>query len=204
MLYSTHIYEQIVYDIMRSRNSKTTRTTTFVLIAIVLVFGSTSALLTTFTHKANAQTNGSSNMTSGSSTMGTNGPQSMMMTGNRGANITGSVPLLPTMMQALKSRVHTNLNDATTTALKSVGGNSSAVAAFIHPENGFLVYNVIVLDSNNNIHRVIVDAGNGKLLSSQSMSMMNMMMGPGMGMMGHGGAGMGMMGPGMGMMGPGY
>jgi uncharacterized membrane protein YkoI len=191
---------------MRSRNSKTTGTTTFVLIAIVLVFGSTSALLTTFTYKANAQTSGSSNMTSGSSTMGTNGPQSMMMTGNRGANITGSVPLLPTMMQALKSRVHTNLNDATTTALKSVGGNSSAVAAFIHPENGFLVYNVIVLDSNNNIHRVIVDAGNGKVLSSQSMSMTNMMMGhggagmgmmgPGMGMMGHGGAGMGMMGPG--------
>ncbi|MGA9169788.1 MAG: PepSY domain-containing protein [Nitrososphaeraceae archaeon] len=191
---------------MRSRNSKTTVTTTFVLIAIVLVFGSTSALLTTFTHKANAQTSGSSNMTSGSSTMGTNGPKSMM-TGNRGANITGSVPLLPTMMQALKSRVHTSLNDATTTALKSVGGNSSAVAGFIHPENGFLVYNVIVLDANNNIHRVIVDAGNGKVLSSQSMSMMNMMMGPGgagMGMMGHG---MGMMGPGgagMGMMRPGY
>src|ERR1051325_8866884 len=191
---------------MRSRNSKTTGATTFVVIAIVLVFGSTSALLTTLTHKANAQTSGSSNMTSGSSTMGTNGPKSMMMTGNRGANITGSVPLLPTMMQALKSRVHTNLNDATTTALKSVGGNSSAVAAFIHPENGFLVYNVIVLDSNNNIHRVIVDAGNGKVLSSQSMSMTNMMMGhggagmgmmgPGMGMMGHGGAGMGMMGPG--------
>jgi len=199
---------------MRSRNSKTTVTTTFVLIAIVLVFGSTSALFTTFTHKANAQTSGSSNMTSGSSTMGTNGPKSMMMTGNRGANITGSVPLLPTMMQALKSRVHTSLNDATTTALKSVGGNSSAVAGFIHPENGFLVYNVIVLDANNNIHRVIVDAGNGKVLSSQSMSMMNMMMGPGgagmgmmghgMGMMGPGGAGMGMMGHGMGMMGPGY
>jgi uncharacterized membrane protein YkoI len=191
---------------MRSRNSKTTGTTTFVLIAIVLVFGSTSALLTTFTHKANAQTSGSSNMTSGS-TMGTNGPKSMMMTGNPGANITGSVPLLPTMMQALKSRVHTSLNEATTTALKSVAGNSSAVAAFIHPENGFLVYNVIVLDANNNIHRVIVDAGNGKVLSSQSMSMMNMMMGPGMGMMGHGGAGMGMMGhggAGMGMMGPGY
>ena len=191
---------------MRSRNSKTTVTTTFVLIAIVLVFGSTSALLTTFTHKANAQTSGSSNMTSGSSTMGTNSPKSMM-TGNRGANITGSVPLLPTMMQALKSRVHTSLNDATTTALKSVGGNSSAVAGFIHPENGFLVYNVIVLDANNNIHRVIVDAGNGKVLSSQSMSIMNMMMGPGgagMGMMGHG---MGMMGPGgagMGMMRPGY
>jgi hypothetical protein len=47
-----------------------------------------------------------------------------------------------------------------------VGGASSntpaAVAAFIHPENGFLVYNVFVLDPSNNIHRVIVDPGNGK------------------------------------------
>jgi hypothetical protein len=43
---------------------------------------------------------------------------------------------------------------------------------------------VIVLDASNNIHRVIVDVGNGKVLSSQSMSMTNMMMGSGMGMMG--------------------
>jgi hypothetical protein len=113
----------------------------------------------------------------------------MRMMGPRGPNITGSVPIFSTMMQAFKSRVHTSLNDATTAALKSVGGSSSAVAAFIRPESGFLVYNVIVLDPSNNIHRVIIDAGNGKVLSSQSISMTNMMtMGP---------PGMGMMGPGM-------
>src|SRR5689334_12149472 len=176
---------------MRSTKSVTIATA-FVLVAAILMLGAT------FTSSTIAQTNSTQKQIMNS--------KAMM---SPGANITGSVPILPTMMQALKSRVHTSLNDATTTALKSVGGNSSAVAGFIHPENGFLVYNVIVLDANNNIHRVIVDAGNGKVLSSQSMSMMNMigpgmgMMGHGMGMMGPGGAGMGMMGHGMGMMGPG-
>jgi len=102
-----------------------------------------------------------------------------------------------------KSKVHTTLNDATTSALNAVGGgsNSSAVAAFIHPENGFLVYNILVLDSSNNIHRVIVDPGNGKVLSNQPMSMMEMMfmMHPSMGM-GMGGMMMGGGGPGIGMM----
>jgi uncharacterized iron-regulated membrane protein len=120
-----------------------------------------------------------------------------------------------------KSKIHTTLNSAITTAVGAVGGaagaaassnaSAAAVAAFIHPENGFLVYNVFVLDPNNNIHRVIVDPGNGKVLSNQRMSMMEMMsmmhpsMSMGMGGMMMGGGGppaMGMMGgPGM-MMGP--
>jgi hypothetical protein len=113
----------------------------------------------------------------------------------------------------VKSKIHTTLNNATTSALNAVGGgsNASAVAAFIHPERGFLVYDVFVLDSNN-IHKVIVDPGNGRILSNQQMSMMDMMSmmhhpsmglgsmmmggGPGMGMTQHG-----MMGHGIGMMG---
>ena len=118
-------------------------------------------------------------------------------------NWTGSISLFSPILDMFKSKVHTTLNSAITSAINAVGGgsNSSAVAAFIHPENGFLVYNVLVLDSSNNIHRVIVDPGNGKVLSNQPMSMMEMMfmmhpsMGMGMGsmMMGGGGPGMGMM-----------
>ena len=69
-----------------------------------------------------------------------------------------------------------------------------AISAHLGVQNGFLVYTVWVIDSGNNIHRVIVDVGNGKVLSSQQlptgpgMMMMHMMM--------HGG-GM-MMGPMMG------
>ena len=61
----------------------------------------------------------------------------------------------------------------------------------------------LVVDSNNDFHGVLVDAGNGKVLASTQMSMMAMMQ-SGMGMMGPGmmGTGTGMMQPGM-MKGPG-
>jgi hypothetical protein len=148
------------------------------------------------------------------------GPNAMRM---NSANWTSSVSLFSPMIDAIKSKIHTTLNDATTNALKAVGGgsNSSAVAAFIHPERGFIVYDVFVLDSNDSIHRVIVDPGNGRVLSNQPMSLMAMMSmmhpsmgmsgmmgGPSMGMMGHGMmmqhgmmGGPGMMGNNMGMMG---
>ncbi len=124
-------------------------------------------------------------------------PYSMSMrSGLQNQNWTGSISLFRPILDIFKSKVHTTLNGATTNAINSVGGgarsNASAVAAFIHPENGFLVYDVLVLDSSNNIHRVIVDPGNGKVLSNQQMSMMH----PSLGMRGMmmGGAGMGMMG----------
>ena len=52
----------------------------------------------------------------------------------------------------------------------------------------------LVVDSNNNFHGVLVDAGNGKVLASTQMSMMAMM---------QSGMGINLMGPGMGMMQPG-
>jgi hypothetical protein len=136
--------------------------------------------------------------------MSPNRPNSMMtMTSgvqNQNQSWTGSISLFSPILDAFKSKIHTTLNNATTNALTAVGGsNSSAVAAFIHPENGFLVYDVFVLDSSNTIHKVIVDPGNGRVLSNQQIPLMNMMfmMHPSMhGMMMGGGQG-----PGMGMMG---
>jgi hypothetical protein len=131
---------------------------------------------------------------SSSYTMGSNRPNSMTSMGsglqNQNQNWTGSISLFSPILDAFKSKIHTTLNDATTSAINAVGGAGSnastgAVAAFIHPENGFLVYNVFVLDPNNNIHRVIIDPGNGKILSNQQMSMMDamfMMHPPSMGM----------------------
>jgi len=141
-----------------------------------------------------------------SSIISPNRPASMSMSSNlqnQNQNWTGSISLFSPILDAFKSKIHTTLNNATTSALDAVGGigsNSSAVAAFIHPENGFLVYDVFVLDSSNNIHRVIVDPGNGRVLSNQRMSMTDMML-----MMHHPSMGMGGMmmggggGPGMGM-----
>jgi hypothetical protein len=127
-----------------------------------------------------------------SNTMGPNRPNSMMSmsSGLQNQNWTGSISIFSPILDAFKSKVHTTLNGATTSAINAVGGGgassnaSAAVAAFIHPENGFLVYNVFVLDPNNNIHRVIVDPGNGRVLSNQQMSIMDAMsmMHPSMGM----------------------
>ena len=173
---------------------------------------------------AQQQTNNTGNgpmMTMPSGQQMAQNPNSMRM---NTMNLNSSVSLFSPVIDAIKSKIHTTLNDATTNALKEVGGgsNSSAVAAFIHPERGFLVYDVFVLDTNDNIHWVKVDPGNGKVLFNQPMSLMAMMamMHPSMGMMGGpsmmGGPGMmdhgmmmqhgmmggpGMMDHGMGMMG---
>jgi hypothetical protein len=152
---------------------------------------------------------------SSSSTMSPNRPNYMSMSsGLQNQNWTGSISIFSPILDAFKSKIHTTLNNATTSALNAVGGgtssNSLVVAAFIHPENGFLVYDVFVLDSSNNIHRVIVDPGSGRVLSNQQMSLMDMMFmmhhpSMGMGMMGHGmmmrPSHSVMMGHGMGMMG---
>src|ERR687886_57198 len=142
-----------------------------------------------------------------SNTMSPNRPNSMSMSSglqNQNQNWTGSISLFSPILDPLKSKMHTTLNNAITNALNAVGGigsNASAVAAFIHPENGFLVYNVFVLDSSNIIHKVIVDPGNGRILTNQQMSLMDvmfMMHHPSMGMssmmMGGGPSGMSMMG----------
>ena len=90
---------------------------------------------------------------------------------------TGSASLLNPILDTIKSKIHTTLNDATTNAINAIGGagsNSTALAAFIHPENGFLVNHVLVLDSSNNIHRVIVDSRNEKVISNVPLSMTDM------------------------------
>jgi uncharacterized membrane protein YkoI len=81
-------------------------------------------------------------------------------------NLTGSVQIFPSKSQIIQTKASVSLSAAATTAEKSVGPNSHATSAHITIVNGYLVYRVHVIDSNNNIHRVIVDAGNGKVLST--------------------------------------
>jgi len=109
-------------------------------------------------------------------------------------NITSSINLMDIIHQAIGSKVNVSLSDAATTAEGSVGNGSHAVVAHIDENNGYLVYNVMVIDPSMNLSKVIVDPGNGQVLSSEQISkeehmMMHGMMGPGMmgpGMMGLG------------------
>ena len=167
---------------LRKRNVAVVITVTILLVSIGV---SASAIVSI--QNARAQTN--TNMT------GQNKPNMMM--GTYGPNITGSVAIGPTIAKSIASQVHVSLANASIIAEKTVGANAHAAAVRIGVVHGFLVYMAVVVDSNNNFHGVLVDSGNGKVLSSTQVSMAALMRG-GMGMMGSG-MGMGMMGSGMGM-----
>ena len=119
-------------------------------------------------------------------------------------NITGSINLKSTILNSIASQIKVSLSDAAATAEKQVGNNSHAVAGHLGVSNGYLVYTISISDPDANIHWVVIDAGNGKVLSSLKLPWQNMMMFGGMmGMMGPNMMGNLMMNPSMmGMMGP--
>ena len=108
--------------------------------------------------------------------------QNQNSTSNTGAvplrNLTGSVQVFPKLSQTIQSRANISLSTAATNAEKSVSPSSHAISAHVGIVNGYLIYSVRIVDSNNNIHRVIVDAGNGKVLSSQQVPFGNPLMRP--------------------------
>ena len=114
------------------------------------------------------------------------GNQSMMtQIMKSGQNITSSINLMDIIHQAIGSKVNVSLSNASTTAEGSIGNNSHAVTAHIDEQNGYLVYNVMVIDPSMNFSKVTIDPGNGQVLSSKQISKeehmrMHGMMGPGM------------------------
>jgi len=89
-----------------------------------------------------------------------------------GSNITGSLSLQNMLARKAGSAVHINLATASTIAEKTVGPNSHAVSVRIGVVHGFVVY--IALVQLHGIHRVLVDAGNGKALSTTQLSIVPM------------------------------
>jgi hypothetical protein len=101
-----------------------------------------------------------------------------------GNNINGSIKLLPATMNGVDSQIKVNISDGIIAAQKEVGNTTKVVAVNLGVENEYLVYFAWTVDtmppaiSANQapgLHKVIIDTGNGKVLSSQKMSMMNMM-----------------------------
>jgi len=83
-------------------------------------------------------------------------------------NWVGSIQVSNALSQMIQSRVHTTLGNAAAGAEKAVGINSHATSANLGEERGYLVYTVRIMDGNNNSHKVIVDAGNGRVLFAQN------------------------------------
>lgn len=134
----------------------------------------------------------------------TRGP-GMMSFVLKGENITGSINLMSTISKAITSEVKVSLSEAAAAAEKSVGNDSHAVAAHIGSENGYLVYNVGVINPNGKVTKVVIDPANGKILLSRELSEFESMivMHQGM-MMGGGMMDRGMMDRGMMGQGPGW
>ena len=94
---------------------------------------------------------------------------------NQSENITGSIKLAPTLFKAISPQIKVSLSDAAKSAETQLGNNSRVMAANLGHENGYLTYTVYAIDADMNLHKVIVDAGNGKVLLTQKLPWHNMM-----------------------------
>jgi hypothetical protein len=97
------------------------------------------------------------------------------MTIGAGPNITGSISLRNMIAKEIGPQIHVSLANASTIAEKTVGPNAHAVSVRFGAVRGFLVYIALVSDINHGIHTILVDAGNGKVLSSTQLSIPTMM-----------------------------
>lgn len=166
---------------MNSNRLTTTSIVSGTLILAAVIAMSASSTFTTIQQNASAQTTHAGSTNNMTHTMMESG--NMMTMGDE--NVTSSINLMNIISNAIGSQIKVSLSNATTTAETSVGNNSHAVAAHIGDVNGYLVYTIFVLDPNMNFNTVIVDPGNGQVLSSKQMSMeehlmmhKGMMMGP--------------------------
>ena len=95
---------------------------------------------------------------------------------NQTQNITGSIKLAPTLFNAISPVIKVSLSDAIKSAETQLGNNSRVVAANLGHENGYLTYTVCAMDEEMNLHRVIIDAGNGKVLLTTVLPMQKFML----------------------------
>ena len=139
---------------------------TLILAAVIAMSGAST--FTIIQQSASAQATHAGSTNNMTHTMMESGNMTMTM-GDE--NITSSINLMNIISNAIGSQIKVSLSNATTTAETSVGNNSHAVAAHIGDVNGYLVYTIFVLDPNMNFNTVIVDPGNGQVLSSKQISM---------------------------------
>ena len=143
---------------MTKRNTIILMVTAILAVPILLLSGITN--VSTYLSDALVINNSQSPSTS-ASTLSTN-------TAYSSPNWVGSIQVSNALSQLIQSKVHTTLGNAAAGAEKAVGINSHATSANLGEERGYLVYTVRIMDGNNNSHKVIVDAGNGRVLFAQS------------------------------------
>ncbi|MEP6576358.1 MAG: hypothetical protein ABJB85_08020 [Nitrososphaerota archaeon] len=82
----------------------------------------------------------------------------------------GTINLEQTIFKAIDSKINTSLTQAMTTAERSVGNNSFALAAFGGQYGGYFAYQIILGTPEMKFYIILVDPGNGQVLATQKVS----------------------------------
>ena len=90
-------------------------------------------------------------------------------------NWTGSVEISKVIRDSFDPLIKVKLSEAIVNAEADIGNNVSAVAAFIHPVKGYLVYVIYLLNDQNQVTKVLSDVGTGKILERKNMTVDEMM-----------------------------
>jgi predicted PurR-regulated permease PerM len=91
------------------------------------------------------------------------------------SNWTGSVEISKVLRESFNPLIKFSLSEAVNKSELTIGNNSSAVAAFIHPVYGYLVYVIYLLNDSNEVSKVITDVGTGDILNVENMTIEEMM-----------------------------
>lgn len=90
--------------------------------------------------------------------------------------INGTLNIMETMYQAIEEKFNTTLPEAISAAEQAVGNGSFAMSANGAEKDGFLVFEVMLGSPNMEFTKVLVDPGNGEVLQTKPLSMMEWMM----------------------------
>ncbi len=135
----------------------------------VIVIASLLAMMTIVTsmseHRVNAQMMMRDN---GSFVNTTSSLHGLLEKGMTTSN--GTINLQQTIFNAIHSKVNTSLIQAMTTAERTVGNNSFAVAGFGGEYGGYFAYQVILSTPRMEFYVVLVDPGNGHVLTTQKVT----------------------------------
>jgi len=131
-----------------------------------------------------AQTNATSGI---NTTNMTGGDNMMMMKDNydksmmgkehkKYEKINGTLNMMETMYQAIGEKINVTLSEAISTAEQSVGNGTMAMSANGAEKDGFLVFEILLGSPDMKFTKVLVDSGNGQVLQTEPVSMMEWMM----------------------------
>jgi uncharacterized membrane protein YkoI len=131
-----------------------------------------------------AQTNATSGI---NTTNMTGGDNMMMMKDNydksmmgkehkKYEKINGTLNMMETMYQAIGEKINVTLSEAISTAEQSVGNGTMAMSANGAEKDGFLVFEILLGSPDMTFTKVLVDSGNGQVLQTEPVSMMEWMM----------------------------